>query len=191
MHNVDMAHMCDPTNIPEFSNAISAMRGFVVKYAAYLRKYIPGYENSYLLSTAHQIGVRESRIILGEYKMTAEDVLEGREFPDAIGWRGHAVDVHDDKGAKDLEIREVGGSGAYQIPYRILVPRTIEGLLVAGRIVSSDIIANGTLRGQASCILMGQAAGTAAALSVKANVTPGRVNISDLQHKLKEDGVVM
>jgi hypothetical protein len=191
MHNVDMAHMCDPTNIPEFSKTISAMREFVVKYAEYLRKYIPGYGDSYLLSTAHQIGIRESRIIIGEYKMTGEDTLEGREFLDAIGWCGHAVDVHDDNGSRDLEIHEVGGSGAYQIPYRILVPQRIDGLLVAGRTVSSDITANGTLRGQASCILMGQAAGTAAALAAKAGVAPRRVDVAHLQKQLKADGVVL
>ena len=191
MHNVDMAHVCDPTNLDEFSKAISGMRGFVVKYAEYLRKYVPGYENSYLVTTGSQIGVRESRIVLGEYKMTGEDALEGREFLDAIGWCGHAVDVHDDNGSRDLQIQEVGGSGAYQIPYRILVPLEIDGLLVAGRIVSSDIVANGTLRGQASCILMGQAAGTAAAMAARTGVRPRQVNVGELQKSLRESGVVI
>jgi hypothetical protein len=192
MHNVDMAYRVDPTDPDELSKAISAMGKFVVKLCACFRKYVPGYRDAYLVTTANHIGVRESRRIVGEYSLTVDEVLQGKEFPDAIGWCGHAVDVHDvDFGEEKTDMREIGGSGAYQIPYRILVPRSVDGLLVAGRCASSDRIANGTLRGQPPCMLMGQAAGTAAAISTKARVAPRNVNIAELQRQLKADGVVL
>lgn len=182
-YNVNMAFNVDATDRKELTKATIAMRDIAVKMAAFYRKYIPGYEDSYLLHTAQQVGIRDSRRIVGDYTLTENDALSGRTFTDAIGRYGSVVDVHD-KGGKDTHFAEIGGAGWFHIPYRILLPRGIKRLLVAGRCVSADYIAQGCTRSQAACMVTGQATGTAAALAIKAGVEPRDINIPELQKVL-------
>jgi len=191
-NNMDMAYYVDATDSLELTRAIIAMRDIAVKMSIFFRKYIPGYENSYLIQTAQRIGVRETRRIVGDYVLTGKDVLSGKTFDDAIGRYAGAVDIHDvDGGAKPISLTEIGGSGWYHIPYRILLPWGIDNLLVAGRCVSTDRIANGSLRCIPACILMGQAAGTAAALSVKTGLKPRDIDVSELQKMLVSQDVLI
>jgi ribulose 1,5-bisphosphate synthetase/thiazole synthase len=183
-HNLDMAYNVDATDKRQLTAATIAMRDIAFRMAAFYRKYIPGYENSYLVNTAQSVGVRDSRRIVGDYTLTKDDVLSGRTFADGIGRYGSVVDVHDKDGKQSLMLAEVGGSGWFHVPYRVLLPAGVDNLLVAGRCLSADYIAQGCTRSQAACMMTGQATGTAAALSIKAGVTPRTVNIPALQKTL-------
>ena len=148
------------------------------------RKYVPGYEDSYLVHTAQAVGVRDSRRIVGDYTLTKEDVLSGRKFEDGIGRYGSVVDVHDKDGKQSLMLAEVGGSGWFHVPFRVLVPAGIKNLLVAGRCISADYVAQGCTRSQAACMMTGQATGTAAALAIQAGIEPRAVDMKRLQTTL-------
>ena len=141
---------------------------------AELRRSLPGFENAWLVDTAAQLGVRRSRRLLGEYVLTGEDVSqEDTRFDDAVG-RGN-------------DFRREGV--AYDIPYRSLLPRHVKGLLVAGRCLSCTHEALEPLREIHVCWVMGQAAGTAAAMAVKAGIQPHEVPVPELQANLRAAGV--
>jgi len=183
-HNMDMAYNVDATDRKRLTEATMAMRDIAVRMAAFYRKYVPGYEDSYLVHTAQAVGVRDSRRIVGDYTLTQEDVLSGRTFQDGIGRYGSVVDVHDKDGKQSLLLAEVGGAGWFHVPYRALLPAGIKNLLVAGRCISADYVAQGCTRSQAACMMTGQATGTAAALAIRAGVEPRTVNIAELQKTL-------
>ena len=183
--NLDMAYNVDATDRMQLTDATMAMRDIAIKMTEFYRKYIQGFEDAYLIYTAPLVGVRDTRRIIGDYFLTYNDVISGRHFDDGIGRYGSVVDVHDkDGGKKGILLSEVGGEGWFHIPYRIMLPKGIDNLLVVGRCVSADHVAMGCTRSQAACILTGQAAGTAAALSIKAHVSPRDIEISKLQHAL-------
>lgn len=131
--------------------------------AAFVRTRVLGFENSRLLDVGSQIGIRESRRIVGEYTLTEEDVYEGRDFPDGVANGAYPIDIHDPFGA-GLRYDEKLVKG-YKIPYRSLIPRGFRNLLVAGRCLSATHEALGSARVTPTCMDMGQAAGAAAALA--------------------------
>ncbi|MGI6285877.1 FAD-dependent oxidoreductase [Neomoorella humiferrea] len=191
-HNIDMAYYVNAIDTFQLTQATIAMRDVAVRMAEFYRKYIPGYEDSYLLQTASMVGVRETRRITGDYILKYEDVIQGQTFTDAVGRIGSVIDIHDiDGGEKPINLSEVGGQGWYHVPYRILLPQNIEGLLIAGRCVSSDYLANGSIRQQAGCMVTGQAAGVAAAIAAKGGITPREVNVEELQKRLVLQGVLI
>ena len=190
MHNVDMAYRVDGTNIRDLSEAISSMRAYALEMADFYRKYVPGYEQSYLLQVADSVGIRETRRIVGEYILTGENVINADKFEDSIGYCGATIDVHDvNGGAEKTRMNAIREGRLYQIPYRILVPARVDGLLVAGRCVSADRLACGSIRQQAGCMVTGQAAGAAAALASKHGVAPRAIDIGELQSLLRTQGV--
>lgn len=163
----------------------------VMSMMAFFKKYLPGFANVRLIATACHIGVRESRRIIGEYMLTLDDLLQGSRFPDCIALAGYPVDIHSptDSGGglrKDLAIANV-----YEIPYRVLVPRQTEGLLVAGRCVSASHEALGAIRVMPPVFAMGQAAGTAAALAVGDKVSPRNIVVTKLRQRLVEQGAIL
>jgi ribulose 1,5-bisphosphate synthetase/thiazole synthase len=188
MHNVDMAYRVDATDNKTLSEAIGSMRDFTLRIGEFYRKYVPGYENAYVLQIADNIGVRETRRVVGEYTLTGEDVLEARTFEDSIGYCGATVDVHNIDGSEVTRMSAIRAGKLYQIPYRILVPEEIDGLLVAGRCVSADRVACGSIRQQAGCIVTGQAAGVAAALAGERRVEARHLPIGAIQQVLKAQG---
>ncbi len=190
-HNMDMAYNVDATDRHALTRATIGMRDIAVGMAAFYRKYVPGYEDAYLVHTAQSVGVRDSRRIVGDYTLTKDDVLSGRHFEDGIGRYGSVVDVHDKDGKQSLLLAEVGGSGWFHIPYRSLLPRGIRNLLVAGRCISADYVAQGCTRSQAACMMTGQATGTAAALAIKAGVEPRAVEIATLQRVLMQQNQII
>ena len=183
--NMDMAYNIDATNRTELTKATIAMRDLAVKMTEFYKNYIPGYENCYLNYTAPMVGIRDSRRIICDYFITGENALSGKIFDDAIGRYGSVIDVHDKDGKEPVQLVEIGGSGWFHIPYRSLLPQGIDNLLVAGRCISADYVAQGATRSQASCMITGQAAGTAAALSIKSNKTPRNIDVVKLQKVLK------
>ncbi|HXA95201.1 MAG TPA: FAD-dependent oxidoreductase [Candidatus Dormibacteraeota bacterium] len=144
---------------------IESRRRFM-KVIDFVRAHCPGFERAYILDAAPQVGVRQTRLLEGEYVVTKEDVIERRTFPDVVA-RGRD----------------------YFTPYRSLVPKHVEGLLVAGRCYSATSEAQRISREIPPVMVMGEAAGTAAALSLEAGVTPRRADVPTLQKRLIAQGV--
>ncbi len=152
---------------------------------------LPGLENCELLDMATQVGVRESRRIVGEYTLTAEDITEGREFEDVVVLAGYPFDIHSPTGSGGGAIGELASANIYQVPYRSLVPVGVEQLLVAGRCVSATHEALAAIRVMPPSFGLGQAAGTAAALALRDRIPPRRVSVAELQARLIEDGAYL
>lgn len=159
----------------------------VVPLWVFFRKYVPGFERCYISHIAHTVGIRESRHIVGEYTLTEDDVQSGRLFPDVIGRGGYNIDLHNPTKGEKFPGRH-SKTQPYDIPYRILVPKGVDNMLMAGRQVSATHEAAGSLRVMAQTMAMGQAAGTAAALAVHAGVQPRTVDIKRLQQTLLAQG---
>ncbi len=157
-----------------------------LEYARFLRDCIPGYENAALSWMSHPIGVRETRRIYGQYRLTREDCLSGRKFPDAIGACGAPIEDH--HAGKDTAWVYLPDGMTYDIPYRTLVPQKVTGLLAAGRCFSATHDAHASCRSMAQTMTMGQAAGTAAALSVELDLQPHELPVGALQERLRAMG---
>ena len=134
--------------------------------------------------TAH----RESYRILGETVITVKDYTSGRVFEDAVCYAFYPVDLHTRKGVKP---KPLARGVVPTIPLRALIPKNSRNILVAGRCVSSDRLANSGLRVQASCMAMGQAAGAAAALAAEQNTTPLEVPLKDIREVLRRNGAIV
>ena len=156
----------------------------------FLRKYVPGCENAKLMGSASYLGIRESRHIKGDYRLTADDLLSCKIPEDTILLAANSVDVHGRFGPTSNEYVAIEGD-YYGVPYRSLIAYGVEGLLLAGRCVSADSTAAGAIRVMPPCMGMGQAAGTAAGLAVKANITPRQVDAQALRSRLKENGAYL
>ena len=133
-------------------------------------------------------GFRESYRIEGETMITVNDYTSGRLFDDAISYAFYPVDLHTRTGVRPKPLKR---GVVPTIPLRALVPKNSRNIIVAGRCLSSDRLANSGLRVQASCMGMGQAAGVAAALAAKAGTTPLEVPLSDIHASLKEHGQII
>jgi hypothetical protein len=190
-HNMDMAYNIDATDRIQLTRATLSMRDMANRMAKFYQKYVPGYEDSYLSHTAQSVGIRDSRRIDCDYTLTVDDVLAGRKFEDGIGRYGSLMDVHDKSGKKSLSLTEVGGAGWFHIPYRCLLPKGITNLLMAGRCISADYNAQGSVRSQAAAMMTGQATGTAAALAVRHRKTPRDLDIAELQSVLRSQDQVI
>ena len=180
----------DSTDSESLTKAEILGRKQVDEILNFLRKYVPGCEDARLKSTASYIGIRESRHIKGEYRLTAEDLLSAKVPEDSILIAANSVDVHGRFGPKSNEYTPINGS-YYGVPYRSLIPLGIDGLLLAGRCISADSTAAGAIRVMPPCMAMGQAAGTAAAMAAKQNIPVRDVEISLLQEQLKNNGVYL
>jgi hypothetical protein len=138
------------------------------------------------------LGVRESRRIVGDYVLTEQHVRECRTFDDAIGINGTRLDIHTLDPDNPGLAGDIGPQGWYHIPYRILLPKRIEGLLVAGRCVSTDHVAHASMRHQATgCMVTGHAAGSAAATAIQKGTTPRGLDVSKLQALLRSQGAII
>jgi hypothetical protein len=188
--NVSRIHKINGTSTEDLTKAEIEGRKQVLLLMEFFRKYIPGLENVELVQIAPQIGIRETRHIVGEYVMTQEDVLYSKEFDDVIALNSFPIDIHDPTGPRG-RFEGPKNNRYYEIPYRILLPLKINNLLVAGRCVSATHEAAGSLRVMPPCFATGQAAGTAAALSIKKNVTPKQLDYKELQKTLISQNVVL
>src|SRR5919109_3158631 len=128
----------DGTDPEDLSRAEVAGRRQVLELVRFMRTHCPGLEQARLLEVATQVGVRETRHILGDYVLTGEDVRAGARFPDAIARCGYPIDVHDPTGGRRGVLEAVARGGYYEIPYRSLLPRELQNVVVAGRCISAD-----------------------------------------------------
>ncbi|WP_243354878.1 FAD-dependent oxidoreductase [Bacillus litorisediminis] len=180
----------DGTDVFDLTQGEKEGRKQVLMMAEFLQKKIPGFEKASISAVGTQIGIRETRRIDGQYALTIEDVVSGKKFEDTIALSGYPIDIHDPTG-RGVQANDIQGDGSYGIPYRSLVPKKIENLLVAGRCISTTHEALATTRLTPSAMATGQAAGTAAALSITENTAPKHLNIKKLQAILVENGVVL
>ncbi|MEM4141060.1 MAG: FAD-dependent oxidoreductase [Nitrososphaeria archaeon] len=179
--NVSRIHYIDGTNPDDLTKAEIEGRKQVMLLIDFFKKYIPGLENVELVQIAPQIGIRETRHILGEYS---------KEFDDVIGLNSFPIDIHSLTGVVG-RFEGPKNNKYYEIPYRILLPANINNLLVGGRCVSATHEAAGSLRVMPPCFVTGQAAGTAAALSVKNNISPKKLDYKELQKTLISQKVIL
>ena len=178
------------TDNESLTNAELIGRQQVYKILHFLQKYVPGCENARIKSIASHIGIRESRHIQGDYRLTAEDLLNSKVPEDSILLAANSVDVHGRFGPTSNEYVPIKGK-YYGVPYRCLIPKGIEQLLIAGRCVSADSTAAGAIRVMPPCMGMGEAAGVAAALSVKEGITVRRIDVQNLRKVLKDRGAYL
>ena len=179
----------DATDPEQLTRAEIEGRRQVREYHRFLRDKVPGFDRSVLVATSPAIGVRESRRVIGDYRLTRDDVLQARRFEDEIALCGAPIEDH--AAGPDTRWTYVPGSGVYGIPYRCLVPQGVEGMLVAGRCFSATHDAHASARSMATCMAMGQAAGTAAAMSVKSQTTPRSIAPAALRECLLENHAVL
>jgi hypothetical protein len=155
----------------------------------FIREVTPGFERAYIVEIAPQIGIRETRRILGEHLLSEDEILDCADFPDSIGVNGWPVEAHIAGDVKFVFARKARGFN--QLPYRMIVPRAVENLFVAGRCGSMTHEGQSSARVTGSCFVMGQAAGTAASLALKAGVPPRKVDVKALQQQLERDGAYL
>ncbi len=154
----------------------------------YLINYVPGFENAYFSKMAPFIGIRETRRIVGKYVMTAADILGCGRFEDAIAVASYPLDLHHPQGG-GCTLEWCGD--CYDIPYRSLIPEKIENLIVAGRCISTTHEAMSAIRVMAPCMAMGEAAGRAAKLAIRAGVLPSQLDVAELRAELIVKGAFL
>jgi hypothetical protein len=155
--------------------------------AAFLRRYVPGFEDAYVVQSGVQVGVRETRRVLGEYQLDADDVLNARKFDDAIARGAYPVDIHNPKGSGTL-LKRLPPGEAYDIPLRCLLPKNTERLLVAGRCISGTHEAHSSYRVMPIVMATGQAAGVCAALAAGKALSVRAVPVKLVQEELLRQG---
>lgn len=155
-----------------------------------MKNYIPGFENSYLTAIASMLGVRESRRVICDYEVTFDDFLNAKEFDDSIGRGAMPAGFHTPEG-ETMCVYDLEPGKSMTIPYRCMVVKGKENLLVAGRCVSYEIEVANCIRCMPQCMVMGEAAGTAAAIAIKEGVSVRDINVSSLKEKLLNRGGIL
>jgi FAD dependent oxidoreductase len=194
----------DSTNPQSLSDAMFFGREVAFQFMAGLKEFRPSiFANSFLINTGQLLGIRESRIIEGDYKLSLKDWLARATFPDEIGRNNYYIDIHNSKEEIDKILKEKGvevlvrpqpymKGESHGIPYRCLTPKRLKNVLVAGRCISTEQIVQGSIRVQNACLVTGEAAGMAAAHAVKSHKNNVHaVDVDFLRKRLKEEGQYM
>lgn len=176
----------DPTDVEQITWAEIEGRKRALAHLELLKHKVPGFENAIVVGEAF-LGVRESRRILGEYRLSLHDLLTNARFPDTILLNARALDRH--LAGDRFELTFL--SGNHDIPYRALIPQRVANLLVAGRCLSCDHESHASLRGAATCMGMGHAAGCAAALAVQGSCRSRDIDIVVLQAWLVKQNMIL
>src|SRR5918994_5071923 len=171
------------TDVFDWSCAELESRRQMSQIATFLRRHVPGFARAYIAQSGVHTGVRETRRIVGDYQLTAEDVLEGRKFDDVVARGAYPVDIHNPKGSGTV-LKRLPPGEAYDIPLRALLPQGVDGLLVAGRCLSGTHEAHSSYRVMPIVMATGQAAGVCAALAAKRAQTPRAVPVAEVQAAL-------
>ena len=183
----------DGTDSASLSRAELVCRRQMEAIVTFLRRYAPGYEHCYVVASASQIGVRETRHFRTLHTMTEEDIVEARQFDDWIATRNHFnFDIHNTKGAgldANGAQHHFRAKGKYTIPYRSCVPETLDGLLLAGRNIGGTHKAHSNFRVMPICLNVGQGVGIAAFLAASRGILPRAVPPADIQAELRRQGI--
>ena len=177
----------DGTKAEDLTRAEDEGRVQMVQLFRLLKERVAGFENAYIASSGASIGIRETRRIKGEYVLTESDVMSGQKFDDQIAVASYPIDIHDPSGP-GLKWQPLPEGVYYGIPYRCLLPKKVDNLLVAGRPISVDPVAFSSTRVSPTSMALGQAAGIAAALAAKKRVSPRALKVADIQKALRDQG---
>ncbi|MFE9093312.1 FAD-dependent oxidoreductase [Streptomyces sp. NPDC007264] len=175
------------TSVWDLTRAEWVTRRQMAQIDHFLRTRVPGFESSYAVQSGVQVGVRESRRILGDYQLTGHDILAARHFPDAIAHGAYPVDIHNPRGT-GTTLRRVPRGSMYDIPLRCLLPTGAERMLVAGRCISGTHVAHSSYRVMPIAMATGQAAGVCAALAIHLDCAPRGVPAARVQRELVRQG---
>ena len=186
--NMTRVNGVDPTLPESYTHGEIEGRKQVYEVERYLREFVPGFAGAHLEKIAPFMGIRESRVIVGKYVLTAEDILEDRRFADAIAVAGYPVDIHHAKGG---DCTLYWCDDCYDIPYRTLIPAAVGNLLVAGRCSSMNHEAMASTRVMSTCMALGEAAGRAARLALKQGVQPADLDVETLRAELRATGAYL
>lgn len=174
-------------NVWDLSYAEWRSRQQMRQIAAFLRKYVPGFDKAYVAQSGVHIGVRETRRIVGQYQLTAEDILAARKFGDAIARGAYPIDIHNPAG-KGTVLKRLPPGEAYDIPLRCLIPQRVDRLVVAGRCISGTHKAHSSYRVMPISMATGHAAGVCAALAARAGKAPRDIPAADVRQELRRQG---
>lgn len=188
MVTINSAHLDgDACNNEDLTSMQILARKQNMSIAEFLKNNIPGFKNSFLAYSAATMGIRETRRIIGDYILTKDDLLTGKKFEDTIANNRFPMQGH----GPGIKFTNIEVPHAYSIPYRTLLPKGLDGILVGGRDISIDYEALMSVRTMPCCFSLGQAAGTAAALSVKNKVRPRGLDVKLLQRTLMDEGAAL
>jgi len=197
--NIGHSFGVDGTDERSVTKAVIWGRKLLTEYERYYKEYLRGYEKMELVATGSALGIRETRRIMGDYVLNLEDFSKRAIFNDEIGRYSYPVDIHSatpgdagyQKYAEDFKKLRYGKGENYGIPYRVLVPRKLSNVLVAGRCVSTDRYMQSSIRVMPGCFITGQAAGLAAAIAIEKNTGTRGFAVSELQRRLKKMGAFL
>ena len=183
----------DGTNVRDLTKAEIVCREQMDRIVLFLREFVPGYESCYLVASAGNVGVRETRHFKGVYTLTPDDIVEARVFDDWIATKNFFnFDIHSVSGPgldKNGAQKHFHAKGVYTIPYSACVPAKIDSLLLSGRNISGTHKAHSNYRVMGICTSIGQGIGIAAAVSVRDNVLPREVDVKKVQKILQDSGI--
>lgn len=197
--NIGHTFGVDATDERSLTKSLVWGRKSLTEYEKYYKEYLDGYENMELAVTGAQLGIRESRRIMGDYVMVLDDFMKRADFEDEIGRYSYPVDIHGSDASKEsfakfekeyYNLRYKKGE-SYGIPYRILTPKGLSNVLTAGRCVSCDRYIQSSIRVMPGCYITGQAAGAAAALAVEKGTDTRGFDTAELQLRLKKLGAYL
>lgn len=187
--NTTQANGVDSTKIEDLYPAELALRGQIDTLIRFFRENLPGYENCKYIASGTTTGIRESRRVVGEYLITAEELAAGKRFDDVVVHKAEfIVDIHNPAGAGQAE-EKIQYVVPYDLPYGCFVPKGVDGLMTAGRCISGTHRAHASYRVMSICMAMGQAVGVAAALCARQGCQPRELDVKALQKELTALGV--
>ena len=187
--NTTQVNGIDMTRVDHIFKADLELREQILTLLDFFHKHIPGYENCRIISSGTTTGVRETRRVIGDYIITAEEMATGCRFDDVIVHRAEfIVDIHNPEGSGQAE-EHIQYCDPYDLPYRCFTPKGIENLYTAGRCISGTHRAHASYRVMSICMAMGEAVGVAAAMCAESGCTPRNLNVKELQNRLTNKGI--
>lgn len=187
--NTTQVNGVDMTRVDHIFKADLELREQILTLLDFFHKHIPGYENCRIISSGTTTGVRETRRVIGDYIITAEEMAAGCRFDDVIVHRAEfIVDIHNPEGSGQAE-EHIQYCDPYDLPYRCFTPKGVECLYTAGRCISGTHRAHASYRVMSICMAMGEAVGVAAAMCAQSGATPRNLNVKQLQNRLTDKGI--
>jgi hypothetical protein len=177
-----------PTKAEDLTYAEIHGRLQIREYERFAKEYIKGFENAHVIDTASQIGIRQSRSIKGVYTLKNDDVVNARKFDTAIVRSAWPIEIHG--GADGVKVVNLDDD-YYEIPFEVMIPETIENVLVAGRCISAEHEALASSRVVAQCFEEGMAAAIAMYMSIKDNIKPRNTNTKKVREMMIERGAIL
>lgn len=175
------------TDVWDLSYAEYQSRQQMKQIVAFLKEYVPGFEEAYAVQSGVNVGVRETRRIQGLYELTSEDVLKAKKFKDAIARSTYPLDIHNPEGTGTI-LKKVPEGDFYEIPLRCLLPEKIDNLIVAGRSISGTHEAHSSYRVMPVSMATGHAAGVCAGIAAKKQQIPRNIPYQEVQQELIRQG---